>query len=287
MQNRPGTGNATSSEPPADLFHRMSGSRNPICSGMSVEGGQNVVRSSGNVQQSVEYFLSQSTSNKRSIAKTNDSASGCNIFNKKMRYCEMNPNESSCQPLDLSIRGASHETDGIRDGEINSCQKTQSNTSASSAECSSSALSSSKKSRDQGKKHVCDVCKKELSRLSSLKRHKHAHTGEKPQVCNNCQMAFYESSDLKKHMRIHSGERPYSCEICQQTFTQSSSLNSHKAIHSGIKLHCDYCDFETAHKSSLNKHLARRHSEHKEKCDVCSHYFYSKKSLQTHKCKKI
>ncbi|GIY60716.1 hypothetical protein CDAR_170641 [Caerostris darwini] len=123
MQNRPGTGNAMSCEPPADLFHRMSGSRNPICSGMSVEGGQNVVRSSGNVQQSVEYFLSQSTSNKRSIAKTNDSASGCNIFNKKMRYCEMNPNESSCQTLDLSIRGASHETDGIREGKNNTVKR--------------------------------------------------------------------------------------------------------------------------------------------------------------------
>ncbi|GIY29515.1 hypothetical protein CEXT_100751 [Caerostris extrusa] len=287
MQNHPGTGNATSSESPADLFHRMSGPRNPMNFDMAAEGGQNVVRSSENVHQSAEYFFSQRTSIKRNISNTNDSLIGCSVWNKKMRYCETNPNEISCQPLDLSIRGASNKTDGISCGEIGSCQKTQSSTSASSTECSSSALSSSDNSREKGKKHVCDVCKKEFPFLSRLKTHMRIHTGEIPHVCNNCQMAFCEFSGLKKHMRIHTGERPYSCKICQQTFTQSSNLNRHVAIHSGIKLHCDYCNFDTHLKGSLNKHLETYHSEHKEKCDACSHYFYSKKSLQTHKCKKI
>ncbi|GIY50076.1 hypothetical protein CEXT_266041 [Caerostris extrusa] len=44
MQNRPGSGNATSSEPPAELFHRMPGPRNPMSSDMGAERGQNAVR---------------------------------------------------------------------------------------------------------------------------------------------------------------------------------------------------------------------------------------------------
>ncbi|GIY04841.1 hypothetical protein CDAR_532311 [Caerostris darwini] len=285
MQNRPGTGNATSSEPPADIFHRMSGRPNPVNFDMGAEGGQNAVRSSENIHQSADSFFSQRTSNKKNISNTNDSVSGCSIGTKKMRYREINPNEISCQPLDLSIRRASYETDGIIGGEIGSCQKTQSNTSASSTECSSSALKSSKNSTDKGK--MCDVCKEELSSLYGLKRHMVIHTGEKPFVCNTCKRAFSRSSNLKRHMRIHSGETPYSCEMCQRKYNQSSNLNSRKSIHSGIKPHhCDYCDFETAKKGSLNRHLKSQHSEHKEKCSVCCDYFYSKKSLQSHKCKK-
>ncbi|GIY60045.1 hypothetical protein CDAR_25601 [Caerostris darwini] len=143
VQNRLARGNVgdASNEPTSDLFHFMSGPRNPICSDMGAEGGQNVIRSSENVQQSDEYSFLQPTSNKRNISDTKDSASGC----KKTRFCEMNPNESSCQPLDLSIRGASYKTDGIIDLENSSCQKVQSNNSTSSKECSGSALSSSKK----------------------------------------------------------------------------------------------------------------------------------------------
>ncbi|GIY04843.1 hypothetical protein CDAR_532321 [Caerostris darwini] len=126
MLNRPEKGNATSSESSSDLFHRISVSRNPMSFDMGAEGGQNAVRSSENVHQSDELSFSQRTSIKRNISNSDDSLTGCSISNKKMRCYEMNPNESSCQPLDLSIRGASYKTDGIIGGEINSFQKTQS-----------------------------------------------------------------------------------------------------------------------------------------------------------------
>ncbi|GIY29514.1 hypothetical protein CEXT_100741 [Caerostris extrusa] len=129
MQNRPWTGNATSSE------------RHLICSILDVVYGI-----------------------------------------KKMRYSEMNPNESSCQPLDLSLRGASNKTDGIRDGEISSSQKTQSSTSASATKCSCSAFSSSDNSREKGKKHVCDDCKKRISFLVQTKDSR-AHSHRSETVC--------------------------------------------------------------------------------------------------------
>ncbi|GIY02685.1 hypothetical protein CDAR_126561 [Caerostris darwini] len=68
-----------SSEPLPHLIHRASEPRNSICSDVGAEGGQNVVRSSENVQKQ------KPTSNKRDLSKTNDSS--CNIRNKKMRNC--------------------------------------------------------------------------------------------------------------------------------------------------------------------------------------------------------
>ncbi|GIY24565.1 hypothetical protein CDAR_102771, partial [Caerostris darwini] len=281
MQNLLGTGKVRdrSNELSSRLFHGTSGPRNPICTDMGAEGGQNVVRSSENMQQQ------KPTSNKRDISKTSDSR--CSIRNKKMRTCEINPNKSSCQPLDLSISGTSYKTDRIIGGESSSSQKIQSNSSTSSKECLGSAFSSYKKSRDQRKKHVCVDCRKEFSVLSKLKIHMRVHTGERPYECNVCQNTFPYNSNLKDHMRVHTAVKPYSCEICQQTFTQLSSLDHHVAIHSGTKPHhCDYCDFETAQKPSLDKHLETQHSEHKEKCPVCCDYFYSEKSLQSYECKK-
>ncbi|GIX95659.1 hypothetical protein CDAR_552011 [Caerostris darwini] len=231
MQNRPGTGNATSSEPPADLFHRISGPRNPMNFDMGAEGRQNAVRSSENVHQSAEYFFSQRTSNKRNVSNTDDSISGCSVWNKKMLYSEINANENSCQPLDLSIRGASYKTDGIRDGEIGSCRKTQSSTSASSTECSSSAFSSSENSKKKGKKYVCDVCKKGFSRLYGLKRHMEVHTGNKQHVCNICQKAFYQSSNLYSHLRIHAAESFRVQSSPSSLFLSLMSQRSHAFSH--------------------------------------------------------
>ncbi|GIY50080.1 hypothetical protein CEXT_266061 [Caerostris extrusa] len=272
MQNRPRTRNVMLNEPSSGLFQRISGPRNHTSFDVGAEGGQNVVRSSENVQKSAEYFSFQPTSNKRNIAITQDSLSGCSTRNKKLRYFEINSNESSCQPLDLSIRGASYKTDGISGGENSSFQKIQSNISTSSIECSSS---------------VCDVCSKEYSSVPSLNRHMLIHSAQNPFVCKTCQRPFYQSSHLEVHMLVHTGEKPHICEICQRTFTQSSSLKSHKVIHSGTKPHrCDYCYYQAAQKPSLNTHLKRYHSEHKQKCSVCCDYFYSKESLKSHKCKK-
>ncbi|GIX97845.1 hypothetical protein CEXT_680451 [Caerostris extrusa] len=85
---------------------------------------------------------------------------------------------------------------------------TQSSTSESSKECSSSAFNFYKESKEQGKKHVCDDCKKEFPFFCRLKAHMSIHIGEKPFVCKTCQMAFNQSHNLKIHMRTHTGRHP-------------------------------------------------------------------------------
>ncbi|GIY04838.1 hypothetical protein CDAR_532291 [Caerostris darwini] len=156
MQNRPRTGNVMLNDPSSRLFHGISGPRNYKSFDVGVEGGQNVVRSSENLQQSAEYFLSQPTSNKRNISNAKDSASGC----KKMRYCEINSNENSCQPLDLRIRDGTYKKDGITGGESSTSQKIQSNNSTSSKKCSSFDFNYTKNSSDKAK-NTCAMSAKQ------------------------------------------------------------------------------------------------------------------------------
>ncbi|GIY06308.1 hypothetical protein CDAR_568991 [Caerostris darwini] len=165
-----------SHEPSSSLFHRMLDLRNSTWNDMRAAGEQEVVRSPEKVKQSSDYLLLQPTLNENELSNANNFLSGSFIWNKKMRSFENIANEDSCQPLDLSIRGASWKSAVMSDSENSSCKKIQSDIFAGSPECSRSALNFSNNLKKQENRHVCGVCQKACSSSSNLSRHKHVHS---------------------------------------------------------------------------------------------------------------
>ena len=96
---------------------------------------------------------------------------------------------------------------------------------------SSHQLIEHKTKQTDEKPYKCNICDKQFSICSRLKKHAKIHTDVKPYTCNSCDKTFSRGSDLKKHTRVHSGEKPYTCDICDKKFSQSSNLKRHTRIH--------------------------------------------------------
>ena len=77
------------------------------------------------------------------------------------------------------------------------------------------------------RRHVCEVCDKELTSAYGLARHKRIHTGEKPFKCRECDKAFKLHHHLTEHLRTHTDEKPFKCRVCAQTFTRQQFDNTH------------------------------------------------------------
>ncbi|XP_013191582.2 zinc finger protein 883 [Amyelois transitella] len=132
--------------------------------------------------------------------------------------------------------------------------------------------------------YQCTKCAKSYSRHDQLLQHMKWHDGIKPYICSFCSKAFNQLCSLKDHIRTHTGETPYLCSECGKSFTNSSNLRQHLMRHSGVKpFKCNLCPKSFTTKGQMTSHLTTHTGVHPYKCEQCESTFTKANSLKKHK----
>ena len=136
--------------------------------------------------------------------------------------------------------------------------------------------------------HSCSQCGYSTTKLSNLKRHFLAHTGEKPLKCDQCSQTFTLKHHLKNHTKAKHSEF-YSCKQCDE-IVKHVDAHAHKALHG--KFYCDFCDcvcdIKNKRRHLRNKHknitpsTTYTHTGEKPSCAHCGKNFFDSSNLKRH-----
>ena len=166
---------------------------------------------------------------------------------------------------------------------------------------SGQSLPPSSASTTKGKKHTCEHCGKEFSKLGDLKDHKrnkHPSEGDEPKpYCDTCKKSFSSKSNLKMHMNSkHQKQFIHNCDKCAYGTNNSQTMTSHKIREHTSKedsqelekFKCSFCSKEFVTKQLLKKHLYSANCAVVEKnyeCTDCkpSKWIKSAESLEKHR----
>jgi uncharacterized Zn-finger protein len=170
------------------------------------------------------------------------------------------------------------------------------------------------------KKAICDICGKELSHVSSLRRHiKFMHEGLRPFACEEpgCGKAFKIRLALRIHSIVHTNECKYKCKYpgCSKIYRNPNSLSAHKRKHDStykprficnspgckkvyhsdtayrmhVRTHtepgsnvCSVCGKILADSHSLSRHMGTHSGRRTVACLTCGKKFYSDYYLRLH-----
>ena len=170
------------------------------------------------------------------------------------------------------------------------------------------------------RKAICDICGKELSHLSSLRRHvKFMHEGLRPFVCEEagCGKTFKIRLALRIHSIVHTSESKYKCKYpgCTKIYRNPNSLSAHKRKHdtsykpryacntagcnkvyrseTAYRMHvrthtnpginvCSVCGKALADSHSLARHMGTHSGRRTVACLTCGKKFYSDYYLRLH-----
>ncbi|XP_063402710.1 zinc finger protein 568-like [Mytilus trossulus] len=148
------------------------------------------------------------------------------------------------------------------------------------------------KQTNRKKCYACDICNKEFSKLSNVKRHKKVHESYS---CVTCNAGFTELDKLQKHLLEHKDDdsseigssknttdesqrlkhkltqqKSYSCSICRKNFKNSTSIRIHENRHKGIKPYkCRECDKSFSSSGNLSAHRKIHSNDKAYMCTVC------------------
>ncbi|XP_013163419.1 PREDICTED: LOW QUALITY PROTEIN: gastrula zinc finger protein XlCGF52.1-like [Papilio xuthus] len=76
-------------------------------------------------------------------------------------------------------------------------------------------------------KTQCEVCKKNFSCITTLKKHMVSHTGERNFGCKICDKSYRHQKSLKQHMQVHDTKDNYTCSDCGNNFPNRNEFNKH------------------------------------------------------------
>lgn len=108
----------------------------------------------------------------------------------------------------------------------------------------------------------CDICKRVLSCLGSLERHKRIHFDDKPYKCKFCSKSFRESGKAQVHERVHTGSKPFQCQQCEKTFRTSTQRIIHMRTHTKEKpFTCKFCGKLFGQSYSVTVHINKFHKK--------------------------
>lgn len=99
----------------------------------------------------------------------------------------------------------------------------------------------------------CEICSKNYSSKSALKKHADLHTNSKKFKCtfDGCSMAFARKFTLENHLRTHDDVRPFKCSRCNASFIQKNILQRHlKITHNEYFYKCEFCNEKSFEKKA-------------------------------------
>lgn len=132
----------------------------------------------------------------------------------------------------------------------------------------------------------CHLCPRQFYFQRDLNFHLKQHIEPQPEYqCEVCFKNYSSNSALKKHIVVHTDDsRPFSCtfEGCMKAFRKKFTLQNHMLTHeSGINkplnCHIKNCSHSFIQKNELKRHLRTCHGEKFYKCEYCKAESFDRK----------
>ncbi|XP_068155412.1 transcription factor Ouib isoform X2 [Drosophila tropicalis] len=100
----------------------------------------------------------------------------------------------------------------------------------------------SRKSKDEVKLFICELCGLHMQTKASLGRHILKHTGKRPFGCKECSARFLTAAELRSHHQVHTGERAFPCRFCERKYVSYMGRLRHERNHTNERnFVCDEC----------------------------------------------